>query len=226
MRLPTYLRFALLSLLCLAPTSALFGQTLTFSGTAITINDDAAASPYPSNATASGFALGTTITNVTVDLTGIDHIFPDDIGLLLVGPTGVEVLLMTDSGGGSPLVDVDMTFDDAAATGVPDDGPIVSGVSYKPSMGVISLLSGEHDPNFPAPAPTGPYSTTLSAFDGTDPNGAWRLYVDDDSAPDGGDIDGWSITITAVPEPSTWIAGFLATAALGYGYLRRRRCVA
>ena len=34
---------------------------------------------------------------------------------------------------------------------------------------------------WPKPAPPGPYSTSLSAFDRTNPNGEWRLYVNDDS---------------------------------------------
>jgi hypothetical protein len=32
------------------------------------------------------------------------------------------------------------------------------------------------------PAPPGPYSTSLSAFDRTNPNGEWRLFVNDDSS--------------------------------------------
>ena len=223
MKLPSLLRITLLSLLCLVPTSALFGQTLTFSGTAIEILDNAPANPYPSTTTASGFTSGFTISDVNITIRGLTHAFPDDVGLLLVGPTGVEVRLMTDSGGAASLSGATFTFDDSAATNVPDEGPIVDGSSYRPNQGIIFGFSSAHDANFPAPAPTGPYSNLLSSFNGTDPNGTWSLYVDDDTAIDGGSIDGWSITITAVPEPSTWMAGFLATAALGYGYARRRR---
>lgn len=35
-------------------------------------------------------------------------------------------------------------------------------------------------PNMPAPAPV-PNATTLSAFNGTDPNGTWKLFVYDDA---------------------------------------------
>ena len=35
---------------------------------------------------------------------------------------------------------------------------------------------------WPAPAPPGPYSSSLSVFHGTEPNGEWRLFVYDDSS--------------------------------------------
>ncbi|HWI55722.1 MAG TPA: DUF11 domain-containing protein, partial [Bacillota bacterium] len=52
---------------------------------------------------------------------------------------------------------------------------------------------------FPAPAPTAPYSTTLTALNGTDPNGSWTLYVLDDSSGDSGVINaGWTLNLTTV----------------------------
>ena len=64
----------------------------------ITINDNLPGSPYPS--TINAFVAPGTVSKATVELTGITHNFPDDIGALLVGPTGAKVRLMTDSGGG------------------------------------------------------------------------------------------------------------------------------
>jgi len=50
--------------------------------------------------------------------------------------------------------------------------------------------------DFPAPAP--PYSTDLSEFNGTDPNGIWQLYVFDDASGDSGAVRrGWSLQIDA-----------------------------
>ncbi len=56
----------------------------------------------------------------------------------------------------------------------------------------------EHDDALPAPAPIGPFARSLSAFDGTDPNGDWRLFIDDDDSGLGGVLTGgWSLEITA-----------------------------
>src|SRR5207248_2781526 len=52
------------------------------------------------------------------------------------------------------------------------------------------------------PAPGGPYSTNLAAFNGLSPNGNWKLYVLDDTYPDGGTIDqGWALDLRTSPRP-------------------------
>ena len=57
---------------------------------------------------------------------------------------------------------------------------------------------------WPAPAPAGPYSTGLSAFDGTDPNGEWRLFVIDDADGNKGFFTNrFQLGITTVPRPDT-----------------------
>ena len=70
-------------------------------------------SPYPSTINVSG--LSGTITTLTVTLSGINHDRPDDIQVLLVGPTGAKYVLMADAGGTSvAAVGVNLTFSDAA----------------------------------------------------------------------------------------------------------------
>ena len=64
---------------------------------AITINDNAAAVPYPSSIVVSG--LGDALTDINVTLTGWNHTFPDDVDILLVGPGGQNLILMSDVGG-------------------------------------------------------------------------------------------------------------------------------
>src|SRR5882724_6644087 len=159
----------------------------TFSNPApITIDDNAAATPYPSTITVAG--LSGVINKVTVTLTNINHTFPDDIDILLVGPTGQKTILMSDAGGTLDLVNVTLTLDDAAASLLPDGGQIVSG-TFKPA----DFEAGD---TFPAPAPDGPYPAALSGFNGTNPNGTWSLYVVDDAVGDVGNISGgWSLTI-------------------------------
>jgi subtilisin-like proprotein convertase family protein len=176
----------------------------TFSNTAsITINDSTetqcdvvgTATPYPSDIAVSG--LTGTVSSVTVTLTGLSHTFPDDVDVLLVGPQGQKVLLMADSGGGSDLDNVNLTFDDAASNSLPDSDQIVTG-TYKPTIGTTNGAEGcDHPADFPSPAPAGPYDSALSAFSGTNPNGTWSLYVIDDASADSGSISGgWSLTIT------------------------------
>ena len=182
----------------------------------ITINDSSAscngepspapgkADPYPSEIAVSG--LGSFVTDVNVTISGLQHDFPDDVGMLLVGPQGQRTLLMTDSGGfagfGSPAVD--LMFDDEAPNFVPDNGPIASG-SYKPTVGTATFSNDCVAPSsFPIPAPAGPYgSSSLSMFDGTDPNGTWSLYVIDDTSGSAGVISGWSLDISTVTPDTT-----------------------
>ncbi|MEH7219078.1 hypothetical protein, partial [Bacillus toyonensis] len=155
----------------------------------ITINDDTLATPYPSSIEVTG--LCPTITKVTATLKNMSHTFPDDIHVLLVGPQEQALFLMADVGGNIPINNVTLTFDDDAATTLPDEGPIFSG-TYQPDPEDFPL-------SMPAPAPPAPYGSALSVFDGTNPNGTWNLFIVDFFAGDAGFIaGGWELTITAV----------------------------
>ena len=46
----------------------------------------------------------------------MNHSFPDDIDVLLVGPGGQLIQLMSDVGGSADLVNNTYTFDDVAAS--------------------------------------------------------------------------------------------------------------
>jgi len=121
----------------------------------------------------------------------MNHTFPDDIDVLLVGPGGQRLLLMSDAGGAADLVNVNLTFDDMAASTLPDGTQITSG-TFRPS----NFGTGD---TFPAPAPAGPYTDPqlLSVFNGVNPNGTWSLYVVDDVGGDIGNINmGWELNIT------------------------------
>ncbi|MDQ3898291.1 MAG: Ig-like domain repeat protein [Actinomycetota bacterium] len=145
--------------------------------------------PYPSTISVSGMA--GTITKVTVTLKGVTHTFPDDIDVLLVGPAGQNLVLVSDAGGSTDVTNFDVTFDDAAAGTIPDTGGWIT-----PSKPVDYDAAGAADP-FPAPAPAPSAATTLATFNGSNPNGTWSLYVVDDGLGDTGTIGGgWSITIT------------------------------
>ena len=136
----------------------------------ITIPDIGSGSPYPSTINVSGMAGA--VSKVTVKLNQIAHTYPDDIDVLLVGPGGQSVLLMSDVGGAVGVSGVTVTLDDAATKSLPDSTRI-STSTYKPT----NVGAGD---TFAAPALAGPYGALLSVFNGTAPNGVWSLYVVDD----------------------------------------------
>ena len=143
--------------------------------------------PYPSWVTLSGIT--GTVNKVTVTLNNFSHTFPDDVDVLLVGPGGQKLLLLSDAGGITDAVNANLTFDDAASGLIPDGGPLVSG-TFKPT----NYATGDV---FPAPAPAGPYTDPqlLSVFNGTNPNGTWSLYIVDDAGADVGTLTGWTLNI-------------------------------
>jgi hypothetical protein len=102
------------------------------------------------------------VVKVTATITNFSHTFPGDVDLLLVGPGGQNVMLMSDVGGGTDAVNATITFDDAAA---PIGATVVSG-TFRPTN------SGTDD-QFPAPAPAAPHGAALSFFSGLNPNGDW-----------------------------------------------------
>jgi subtilisin-like proprotein convertase family protein len=166
----------------------------------ITIRDNNTALPYPSTNRVSDVA--GTITKVTVTLNGFRHTYPDDVDILLVGPGGQSVVLLSDAGTGgdntpAELENARFVFDDAG--GLPaDNAALPESATFRPS-------NFEGNETFPAPAPGLPYGTALSVFNGTNPNGDWLLYVADDASPDAGSIESWTLTFTTTAPTITQI---------------------
>ena len=162
-------------------------------GWAMTIQRAPRTAPYPSTIDVSGLPSG--VTDVDVTLHGLSHSRASDLDVLLVGPNGQQATLVSDVGGSSVIGAADVTLDDEAANALPSTNNISAG-RYRPTN-----PGGGADP-FLTPAPSATGAESLSAFDGTDPNGAWRLFVvDDDDAGDfTGSLSGWSLTITT-PDP-------------------------
>ena len=167
----------------------------------IVINDitpPTLATPYPSSITLTG--MPSYICSTQVALNGLNHTFPNDVDMLLVGPAGQKFVMLSDVIGGTDWVNINYTLTDAAAALIPSSGTPVSG-SFKPTN-----YDSTTD-TFPAPAPAAPYqnpatagtATFNSVYNGTNPNGTWSLYVTDDAGGDSGTIGGgWCVSITAV----------------------------
>lgn len=180
-----------------APLAPLFAST---DGTIGLPPGGSATNNYPSTIEVRG--LGTNVTRVVVTLTGVTHNFPDDLDILLVGPKGQRAVVMSDAGGSGALSNARLTFDDSAASLVPDNSQIDEFGTYKPS-------NYDGADQFP-PLTDGPAShTPLSIFGGTDPNGTWSLYVRDDQSPDAGSIGGWLLEIETTTPTISEIPDFV-----------------
>jgi hypothetical protein len=184
-------------------TQPALAQVGTFSnGAAITVGTDAVltllpATPYPSTIAVSGL-LGS-ITDVDVTLSSVSHSRPDDFDVLVVGPGGQSVILMSDACDTVDPGGVNYTFSDQAAAPLENGSGTNCSTTgtYQPSNYDGSANSIEPD-DFPAPGPGQVGGALLSGFNGTTANGTWSLYVVDDrpAGSQGGINGGWSLTIT------------------------------
>jgi subtilisin-like proprotein convertase family protein len=159
----------------------------------IAIPNSGNATPFPSTIEASG--LGPTLEDVNVYLSGFTHIYPADVDILVQSPSGQSVVLMSDAPNagtacGQDVSELELDFDDSAPGPIPPAAPLATG-TYKPTnydgSGCFDFGLDE------IPPATG---TAMSAFNGTNPNGTWRLFVSDDVSPEPGAISGgWEIEI-------------------------------
>jgi ELWxxDGT repeat protein len=157
------------------------------SGT-ITIPSSGTATPYPSTLAVSNFP--GLLARMEVTLSNLAHTFPSDVDILLVGPGGQKVMLMSDVGGGTSVTNLLLQFSDFAP-GPLDSSALVSGL-YLPT---------DLDPGETMPLTTPPYGTSLSAFNDTSPNGTWSLYIFDDATGDAGSLAGWSLKLYSSTPP-------------------------
>ena len=169
----------------------------------ITINDNAAGTPYPSNVVVANLPTsGVTVKSVT--LNGFNHTWSGDVDVVLQSPTGQNVILLGRLGNDAAVTatGVNLKFIDAAATAVPTTSPMASG-TYKPTNYNASPFS------FLAPGPqnivtpVNPANPTLATFTGN-MNGTWKLYVEDRVGGDFGTITGgYSIEFNDPTPPCT-----------------------
>lgn len=170
--------------------------------TPITIVDAASASLYPSQITVSGVSGNIPLAagSVKVTLNGFSHSFPDDVGIVLVGPTGAALLLQDGAGDDPDMVNVTYSLSDLGPVILPNATAWAAG-TYKPT----THYTGD---SFPAPGPGTVYgnpgpagagtATFSSTFGGTNPNGTWSLFIVDYTGGDSGLIaGGWTLDLTS-----------------------------
>ncbi|MBK8951294.1 MAG: T9SS type A sorting domain-containing protein [Chitinophagaceae bacterium] len=174
-------------------------NTVTYTGAAMNMatSPSGPASVYPAIINVSGLPTsGVRVKSVT--LNGVSHTWPSDVDVLVQSPTGTNVIVMSDRGGSTDIINANLVFDDAAAAILPTTA--ISSGTYKPS-------NTDSPDNFAAPGPGSitNVNPTLSTFTGNF-NGNWNLFVVDDLGGDGGSVTSWSITFevpTAVWTPVT-----------------------
>jgi hypothetical protein len=196
-------------------------STITFSNTgAITIPASGTAA---SDIAVTGFSGG--ITNLMVELKGLNTTTPDDIEISVVGPAGEKLILMSDVGGDHDVIETTLAFSDTGVRLQADN--FISSGTFQPAD------FNPEDANLSDPAPAGT-STLLSIFSGKDPNGTWSLEVDN-AGPDVASLSGgWALILTAdasgsvteppptaTPEPSPLI--LLGTGILALAGAARRK---
>jgi subtilisin-like proprotein convertase family protein len=142
-----------------------------------------------------------------------------DLYAYLVHGSGFSVLLNRPGRNlgnpdGSATVGMDITFDDSAFsdihTAIPMSGGEVTGTWQPDGRETDPLLVLNTDAR----------TAMLADFSGLDPNGTWTLFVADQSPGETSTLQSWSMTITAVPEPSVAVLIMFPAAAF---LVRRRR---
>ncbi|MGH7789821.1 MAG: choice-of-anchor Q domain-containing protein [Candidatus Binatia bacterium] len=132
---------------------------------------------------------------VAVHLRFLTHARPDDVDIILVGPTGARSMLMSDAGGTMASYRSALIIDQTAGSPLPDDGPLPG------SEDVTHFRPANYEPGTPdrieGPGTLVDAKADLSVFDGLDPTGKWTLYIADDSAGATGVLGGWALEITA-----------------------------
>jgi hypothetical protein len=208
------LALGLFAALLAMPALAQADVTLT-NGPPLAIPDGyAPASPYPSTITTP--ALMGTLTGVQARVSSLNFSNGDDLGILLQGPGGQALPLLQ---GGPGLILASLTFDDAAPGYVPVGEAITQSRLFKPT-------DYYPDDDYPAGGPSHlQYSlsppagaaTLASTFSGTDPSGAWKLWVADfASGPHTGQASGWSLTLRGVQVDNRFTLGTPQLALRGF----------
>lgn len=162
--------------------------------------------PVPDN---SDIGASNTITIASTGLTLIESVtvaiqleggWNGDLYAYLVHDGQLAVLLnrpgrTADNDSGSGSTNLVALFDDGALEDVhlslPASG-VASGVFQPDGRMIDPLLSFD----------TTPRSRLLAVFNNVDPNGDWTLFIADQGIGDMATLTGWSLNITAVPEPS------------------------
>ena len=208
-----FLTVALLLGMLVAARATLYIQGTTYQGSSgsvanSTIYDGNPASVTVNTMDLTSAGLGSSLSSLTVTLS-ISGGMNNGLYSYLIAPNGTTVILMNQpgyavDGFGATGAGMNITLSDAGSSSIQG---VTSG----------SVLSGTYQAE-----------GSLSGFNGGNPNGAWTLYFADTIAGGGNaTLNGWSLDITAVPEPVNVALAVFAGVALLTGIVRwqwRKHC--
>jgi subtilisin-like proprotein convertase family protein len=193
---------------CVTTQGALFS-----SGDLNTAIPDGNPNGLSSTINVSGLADSLVDVNVTLNVSGG---FNGDLyGYLSFGNGSVILLNHIGSTSANPFgsstAGFTVTFDDSATTDI-----------HTISGNAGSVITGTYQPDGRTTDPqwvldTDPRTTSLAAFNGSNPNGAWTLYLADMSGGGGSGpatLVSWGLEITPVPEPINVALGAFAGTGL------------
>lgn len=130
-----------------------------------------------------------TITEVSLAINGLT-LSGVLVDFILESPSGTHVMVLGGIENTAALSNI--VLDDDAGSMVPVSGDLPSG-TYQPTQ----YDTGDDTPNAPCPLPA--HELAMSAFDGEDANGIWKLYLCNRALVNGSNpasITSWALTIT------------------------------
>ena len=152
---------------------------------------------------------GSSLSAITVTLNISGGYNGDLYGYLSYNGTLVTLLNRVGTGSGNPI-QAAFGFSTAGFNNVTLDDAATGG--------------NIHNVQNPGSLPTVSYTAdggSLASFNGADPNGTWTLFFADESAGNTSTLNGWSLDITAVPEPINVALGIFVTTLVSVGVTRR-----
>lgn len=167
------------------------------------------ATAYPSSIPVSG--VSGTVTDVNVTILGMWA--SADMDMVLRGPNGQQVMLMSDACAQGTSPRGDWIFDDSAPGFVSKAGPCSPSSPTQSSFLPTNYLAQPDaadnstepdDLSVAAGGPAPPYVNSLAVLAGGSPNGSWDLFVLDDNSASlvGFSINsGWALTLEVEPTP-------------------------
>ena len=144
------------------------------------------ASPYPSINNVSG--MSGWITNMNLTFSRLSHARVQDVNMLLVHPNGTGIVIFSEiCGQNRSCTNTTITLEDGLFYPLPPDYDLWSEPLRPANFQSTNFYPGATWTNLPG---------VFASFNGTSPNGDWKLYVYDDAPGNNGLIQGgWSLLI-------------------------------